>query len=390
MSTLERLRSAQSGLEPEAVLEALERALAAWRAPGSVWRTKLAREHGLYSSEVLEHATLEALRDWTGEVLRRLRARELREPYRVPPVTAVWLAGSIPSGAFHAILLPLVAGSALYVKPSSHDPLSPRLFAESLCAAGSSLAEAIVLGDDPALLETADAVVAHGSDATIAAIRARVPSQRVFIGHGHKLSLAAVGPEVTLEAAAQSTALELALYDGRGCLSPAYVGVVDRPVGRAAAFSKALAVALARLAIQLPRGPLSTGEQAALRERRARAAVREGVRLEMSGPGSEWTVILEPAGARPAPGALRCTPVVPLAGASELGAWCATLAPHLSSLGHAGWEGREGELDRAVRLGGGSRVCPLGRMQFPPLDWNHDGMRPLRSLVRPIEVEGDA
>ena len=385
MSALEGLREAHHKLEPAAVIDTLDRVLATWRAPDSVWRTKLQHEHGIYSSQVLELGTAEALRDWTGEALRCMRARELREPCRVPPVTAVWLAGSIPSAAFHAILLPLVAGSAVYVKPSSQDPLSARLFAESLRAQDPALGEAVVVGNDPTLLESADAVVAHGADETIAAIRARVPPQRVFVGHGHKLSLAAVGPAVEIDSAAQAVAIDIALYDGRGCLSPAYVGVVDRPAGRAAAFSRALANELEQLASKLPRGPLLTSEEVALREMRARAAVREGVRLELPEHGSEWTVILEPAGSRPAPGWLRCLPVVPLSDACELEDWCGRLAPHLSSLGHMGW-GRQ-ELLSAVQLGGGSRACALGRMQFPPIDWNHDGISPIRSLLRLIDVE---
>ncbi len=387
MSPLEGLRSAHSKLEPEALIDTLDRVLAEWRAPGSRWRAKLLREHTLYSGEVLAYAMVEGLREWTGEALRRLRARELREPCRVPSVTAVWLAGSIPSAAFHAILLPLVAGSAVYVKPSSHDPASPRLFAESLRAADPWLGEAVVVGHDSALLETADAVVAHGADESIAAIRARVPPHRVFIGHGHKLSLAVVGPGAELAPAAEAAALDIALYDGRGCLSPAYVGVVDRPAGRAAAFVQALAGALERLAIELPRGRLEASEEAGLHELRARAAVREGVRLEMSERGTEWTVILEPSGSRPAPGLLRCIPVIPLSGAGELEGWCGQLAPHLSSLGHVGWAEGKDELTRALRLGGGSRVCPLGRMQFPPIDWNHDGVSPIRSLLRLIDVE---
>jgi hypothetical protein len=389
MNTLRGLRSAQRTLEPEEVIDALDRALAGWRAPDSLWRTKLVREHGVYSSEVLERAMAEGLGGWTGEAMRALRAREVREPCWVPPVTAVWLAGSIPTAEFHAMLLPLLAGSALYVKTSSQDPVSARLFAESLQALNPRVAEAVSVGDDPTLLEMADAIVAHGSDETIAAIRARVPAQRIFIGYGHKLSLAVVGPDVELDEAAEAAGLDVALYDGRGCLSPAYVGVIDRPRGRAAAFATALADVLQRLATELPRGHLNASEEAAIRYLRARAALREGVRLEMPEHGTAWTVMIEPAGSRPPPGLLRCIPVIPLSDASELELWCDELAPHLSSLGHAGWGGPSAELTQAVGVGGGSRVCPLGRMQFPPLDWSHDGTNPIRSLLRLIDVERD-
>jgi len=387
MNALEQLRKVQSKLDPEQVIDALDRVLAAWREPESPWRARLAREHGVYSREVLERGTLEGLRGWTGQALRSLRARELREPCWAPPVTAVWLAGSIPTASFHALLLPLLAGSTVCVKPASHDALSAQLFLESVRALAPEIADAIIVGDNPEWLDTADAVVAHGSDETIAVIRARVPAQRIFVGHGHKLSLAVIGREVELDAAAQAAALDIALYDGRGCLSPAYLLVLDQPRGRATLFARALARALARLASELPRGHLTQSEQLALRELRARAALRAGVELEMSAQGTDWTVILEAAGSRPPPGLLRCVPVIPLADASELERWCGELAPHLSSLGHAGWSQPHAELTRAVAQGGGSRVCPLGRMQYPPLDWNHDGMSPLRSLLRLIGVE---
>jgi hypothetical protein len=389
MNTLRELCSAQRRLEPEEVIDTLDRALEAWRAPDSLWRAKLVREHGVYSSEVLERAMIEGLSTWTGEAMRSLRAREVREPCWVPPVTAVWLAGSIPTAEFHAMLLPLLVGSAIYVKPSSHDPISAQLFAESLQALNPRVAEAVSVGEDLTLLEMADAIVAHGSDETIAAIRSRVPAHRIFIGHGHKLSLAVVGPDVEIDGAAGAAGLDVALYDGRGCLSPAYVGVIDRPRGRAAAFATALADVLQQLATELPRGQLAASEEAAIRYLRARAALREGVRLEIPKRGTAWTVMIEPVGSRPPPGLLRCISVVPLSDASELELWCDELAPHLSSLGHAGWGGPSAELTRAVGVGGGSRVCPLGRMQFPPLDWSHDGMNPIRSLLRIIDVERD-
>jgi hypothetical protein len=385
-----RLQDAQARLTPEQIIAALDLALTTWRAPDSLYRDKLARDHGVFSREVLETGTIEGLRDWTGEALRALRASEMREPCWAPRLTTVWLAGTIPTAAFHAMMIPLLAGSAVYAKAPSHDPTSPRLFAESLRAADPDLGAALVVGNDEELLETADAVVAHGSDETVAAIRARVPPSRVFVGHGHKLSVAAVGPDVPVEEAAAAVGLDIALYDGRGCLSPAYLLVSDDPRGRADAFAVALSKVLQSLASELPRGPLSADEEAMVREMRARAAVRNGVRLEMP-PGSTcWTVIREPLGSTPRPGWLRSVPVIPLSDATELTHRCAALAPHLSCLGHAGWGAQRAEVTRAVREGGGSRTCPLGRMQYPPINWNQDGLSPLGSILRVIDEEGSA
>ena len=65
----------------------------------------------------------------------------------------------------------------------------------------------------------------------------------------------------------------------------------------------------------------------------------------------------------------------------------APLAPHLSCVGHAGWGANLSRLAAFAVAAGASRLCPLGRMQLPPLDWNHDGQGPLRPLVRWLDLE---
>lgn len=184
-------------------------------------------------------------------------------------------------------------------------------------------------------------------------------------------------------------ALDLALYDGRGCLSPSWVLVEDVPRGRAAAAARALATELDRLSEALPRGRADAAEESRIHEIRALAAMRDGVELHVPGKHTAWSVILEPQGVRPDPGMLRTVPVVPLSGGDELVKWCAGLAPHLSSLGQAGFADRRTLLVEAATRGGGSRICPLGRMQCPPIGWHHDGEGPLAALVRHVDVEGE-
>ena len=79
---------------------------------------------------------------------------------------------------------------------------------------------------------------------------------------------------------------------------------------------------------------------------------------------------------------------MPVPDVESLGVFCAQLAPHLSCLGHTGFGGERGRLAALAAAAGASRLCPLGRMQQPPLDWNHDGQPPLRGLVRWLDVEG--
>jgi hypothetical protein len=403
MKAIQTLRRKHRYLEPDRALSALDRALAVWRAPDSLWRARLVREHPLFSPEVIERGVVEGLEGWTGEALAALIARETRGgAFHVPPVTAVWLAGSIPTAAFGAILLPLLAGSAVWARPASADPTSPRLFADALRAVDERVAAAVAIAEpdfapgadnsapgaarDP--LEAADAVVAYGSDETIAKVRARVPSDRPFVAYGHKLSLAAVGPAAELEPAAEAVALDIALWDGRGCLSPAAVLVEDEPTGRSAEFAVALADALERLARELPRGALDDAEHAWTHDVRAGSAAREDVRVLCPGGPLEWCVVLSSFDrAPPFLGRLRVVPVIQARTFSEITGWCETFAPHLSSLGHAGFEEQRAELMRSVLRAGGSRMCDAGRMQTPPIDWRHDGIDPIRPLLRFIDDE---
>jgi hypothetical protein len=201
--------------------------------------------------------------------------------------------------------------------------------------------------------------------------------------------VAAIGPAIDIESAAQRAALDASLWDGRGCLSPAWVLAAGGPLERAALLAERLADALDRHATLLPQGPLLAGEHARLREQRAAAAVRPGVLLHTPGDGTAWTVVLEPGPERPAPGALRFVPVVPVDGVEGVVRFCAALRPHLSALGHAGFGLDRRPLERALALGGGSRLCPLGRMQLPPIDWRHDGQQALGALLRWIDVESE-
>jgi len=388
MTELGALAEAGRALEPERTIAALAGAFELWRAPDSAWRARLAREHGVYSPEVIQFGVARALANWTADTLARLRARELRAPFAAPRVTAVWLAGSIPPSAFSAIALPLLAGSAVYAKPSSADPVSARLFAESLREIDPGIAAAVRVGSDAKVLDECDAVVAQGSDETIAALRARVGSVRPFVGYGHKLSLAAIGPGIDPLGAAQSLATDVALWDGRGCLSPAWALVSDSPRGRAAEVAHALAGALEETEDVLPRGALDAAESAELLELRARAAVREGTRLELAAGASTWTVVLESSELRPPAGTLRFLSVVPVSDLGSLARFLTPLAPHLSCVGHAGFGPDVSRLASLAVAAGASRLCPLGRMQLPPLDWNHDGQGPLRPLVRWLDVEG--
>jgi hypothetical protein len=225
------------------------------------------------------------------------------------------------------------------------------------------------LGCEDVALGRADVVVVTGSDATLAALAARVRGR--LVAHGPRVSVAAVARAADAELAAEALALDVALHDQRGCLSPHAVYVE----GDAGGFAERLAAALDALAERLPRGAASAEERAAARVFAAEAEWEPATALR-AGPGG--TLVLHEAAAplRPTCG-LRTLRVHPLARLEAL----ADLLPEgeTECVGVAGLEGAP--LATALRARGVSRVCRLGRMQRPRLSWPRGQHAPLGILL---------
>jgi hypothetical protein len=388
VNELTALRRASGHLHPERTARALARTFSEWRRAGSPWRTRLLERQRIFSPRALDRALELGLSAWSERALREWVARERPADACAPQLTAVWVAGPIPSNAFALVCAPLLAGSAVYARAPSIDPYSLPLFAQALAEQDPEVAAALALGHDDAVLAHADAVIAEGRDETLAALRARVPAAHAFVGYGHKLSLAAVGRGIDLPGAARAVALDTALYDGRGCLSPACIAVEDVPRGRAESFAASLAAELERMERDLPRGALDAAEHLAVRELRARWASREGARAWVSRGGTHWGVVALPeSDSPPIGGSLRNVPVVAVRDASGLARFCAGFEPHLSTLAHAGFGADAARLVQIALRAGASRLCPLGRMQLPPIGWRHDGRGAIATLLRFIDVE---
>jgi hypothetical protein len=84
---------------------------------------------------------------------------------------------------------------------------------------------------------------------------------------------------------------------------------------------------------------------------------------------------------RPAP-LHRFVRVHPVAGVTGLLEALTPIGHHLASVGVGGFQDRRSEIVAALTHLGVSRICPLGTMQAPPLDWCHDGRGVLLPLAR--------
>jgi hypothetical protein len=412
-TALEALRKNARALRERSAartLESLAALLETWRAADSSPRLELERrlpEATGFSAEMVRAGLAHALEPLSGDALARLVESELggvdaldgRGPVLAEgfETTAVVLAGALPTPTLMALLAPLAMRSGVLAKVSSHDPVTARCLRASLEGIDPALAGCLEIAAFPgadeqrmeALLE-ADCVMASGSDATIAALAPRVRPPRRAVLRGHRLSLAVVGPLLggvdEVEACADALALDVALWDQLGCLSP--VAVLVTSADQADSLAEALAAALEQAEARWPLGRVPAAAAARIAQEREevefRAAAGRSVRLLA---GVRWSVVREDAPRhRPSP-LHRFIRVHPCGEASGILDALRPLGPHLAGVALSGF-GRDQE-DLAARIGriGASRICPPGRLQAPPLCWHQDGQGVLLPLARLSDLE---
>ena len=414
---LEQLRAATAELRARPAgetLDALAGVLDAWRDPASSVRVALEAELPAatgFSPAMVREGLARALEGWSGDALRALVDAELGGAAALDgrgasaatgfDSTGVILAGAIPMPTLLALVAPLVLRSAVLAKPASRDPVTPRLVARSLAEADPALGRAIAVVEVPredeelgAVLLEADCVVATGSDETVSSLRARVRGARRLVTHGHRLSLAALGPDAArgpaLVGVAEALALDIALWDQLGCLSPVSIHVVESDPGACDRVAEALAAALAVAEERWPRGRVPAAAAAAIGAERDEAELRGAtgrpVRV-FAGPGSTWTVVREDAPALRSSPLHRFVRVHPAGSSRELVTALAPVSRHLAGVALAGFGARTREVSRALAALGASRVCAPGTLQTPPLAWRHEGLGVLLPLARFTDLE---
>lgn len=316
-----------------------------------------------------------------------------------PGLSVHVLAGNLPGAGLDGVIFSLLVKSAVLIKAASTEPVLPDLFARSLAAVDPELGACLHVVHWPggradlekAAFGRADLVVASGSDVSLASIRERLGADTRFIGYGHKLSFGLVTRAGLADCGAlahwsRAAAYDAAVYDQLGCLSPQLVYVEEGGPVSPREFASALADDLAEWQITLPRGAVPTEAGIAVRRLRDRAEWQalagKDVELHASRSGLHWTVIYE-ADPTFAPSPLyRTVRVKPLRGPTHLAELLADWRPHLEAVGLAA------DSDESARLGellaglGVSRVCPLGKMQRPPLNWRRGGRPRIGAFLR--------
>jgi len=394
IAELRRARHALAARSTDSIVAALSRVVDAWLAPRSTWRTRaetlLPAATG-FSPAMVRHALPTMLDPLRAPALGELIAAEAGAR-RGPELILHVLPGNLPGLAAIPAALSLAIGSAALLKAGRGDRVFPQLLVESIAAHDAELGRCLAAcywpGGDPAAepvaLAAADLVVASGDDATIRALAAGARGR--FIGHGHRVSFAAVSRECTTGEAAAQLAEDIAIWDQRGCLSP-QLCFVEGDVAAAVGFATLVAAALRPLAQRLPPGRLSAAERLAVRRFRDEAEWRgfggERTRLFALDGEGDGTVVVEPVPVFEPTPLCRSLRVVPLADLHRLPAVLAPARALLEGAGLAAPPERWPGLAAALAASGVHRVSPLGAMQRPPLDWRQGGRPRVGDWVAP-------
>jgi hypothetical protein len=216
-----------------------------------------------------------------------------------------------------------------------------------------------------------------------------LPLRVRFLGYGHRVSFGFVAQEALdgygVDRWIQRAAEDVVAWNQQGCLSPHLFYVQSGGSMSAEGFAEALAAEMARLETVEPRGPLPVAESAGIASRRefyqVRAAASRGTRLWCSEGSTAWTVVYEEDPLFQLSCLNRFVYVKGVADLAEALREAEPVREHLSTVGVAAAEGDAEELALSLARWGVRRVCPLGRMQHPPLSWRHDGRPGLADLV---------
>jgi hypothetical protein len=327
-----------------------------------------------------------------------------RAALAIAPELLVHLAaGNLPSPTFLSIVFGLLVRSAQFVKCAQGTVLLPRLFAHSLYDAAPKLGACLEIAQwrggnvdlETALFDAADCVTATGADETLAAIRRRLPPRTRFLGYGHRLSFAYVSSatlsRLNANQVAARAAADVAAWNQLGCLSPHVIYVQQQGALTPEQFAEALAEQLARREQAEPRGALPVEAAAAIASRRSfyqvRAAHSPDTRHWCSQQSTAWTVVYEADPRFQVSCLHRFIYVKPAQDLTEALRNAESVRGHVSTVGLAATEDQALPLATELARWGVPRVCPLGRMQNPPLTWRHDGRPALGELITWTDFE---
>ncbi|HYF77121.1 MAG TPA: acyl-CoA reductase [Symbiobacteriaceae bacterium] len=307
-----------------------------------------------------------------------------------PGLLTCIFSGNVPGLPAFDMAMGLALKSAVLVRPPAEEPVFAALFARTIAEEDEGLGRCLGVvrwgHDETWPYEQAGAVLAYGSDQTIAAIRRLVPPGVRFVGHGHKISFACVAREACDAQTAARLAYDVTMYDQQGCVSPHMAFVERGETLSPAEFAQAVGVELERLADEMPRRKLTAAEAMAVRGARDEAEFTADAVYGSQGDLA-WAVIHNEVPAFLPSTLNRVLRTFAVDDLAQVGPVVAPHAGYLQTVAFAGPVERRAEVAEALGALGVSRVCPVGRVQEPSPLWRHDGHFTVGSLVRWLDIE---
>jgi len=314
-----------------------------------------------------------------------------------PELIAHIAAGNIPTPVFMSIVLGVLTRSAQFVKCASGTSFLPRMFAHSIHEADPKLGACLEIAEwkggsadlEQALFAEADRVTATGRDETLAALRPRIPPTARVLPYGHRVSFGYITAEALSGFNAKKViahaATDVIAWDQLGCLSPHAIYVEHGGGISAEEFAGKLAEELAQRENVEPRGQLTVEESATIASKRSfykvRAASSPDTRLWCSEGSTAWTVVYEADRRFQLSSLHRFIYMKSVTDLDDLLQGAESIRGKVSTVGIAAPEDRAPEIATRLARWGVTRVCPLGKMQNPPLTWRHDGRPSLGDLI---------
>jgi hypothetical protein len=342
-------------------------------------------------SELLGPSTVEDLLAWVEAELgdaaaldQWIRHGQAQTKALAPQSILHVFKSNTPHAALHSLIGGLLLGAHNRVKLPSSGLAEVEEFMAGLPEALRRLV--VTAGElDRTWLTSSDAVVAYGSEESIAKLRLIVPSGRIFLGHPEKASLGIIWDDPE-SASCPEAARDASLFDQQGVLSPQVFYVREVTPGFVRNYAKNLSQAMAAFNGGQRGRKISTAERAEIANLRAayrfRASGDLRVALWEGGGEAGWSVVYEEDPWFPATSIPRVIFVKPLP--ENLAESMGPAAEYLGAVGL--WPCEKELAERFFNLQP-SRFCSLGRMQPPPWTWHQGGGSRLASLVKWVDFE---
>jgi hypothetical protein len=308
---------------------------------------------------------------------------------RSPELLVHVCAGNLPNPTWTNMLLGALIRSSQFVKCASGASCLPRLLAHSLYRQDAKLGACLEIAEWPGgktefedcLFAEAACVTATGSDETLAAVRARMPSATRFVGYGHQVSFAYLTSKAIAGSAvdklAVAAATDVIAWNQKGCLSPHVFYVEEGGANGGQLFAARLAEALNHCENTEPRGPLPVEESAVIATRRASYELRAARLLDtlcwFSPDSTAWSVVYEAEPRFQLSCLNRFIYVKSVPDLTHALHGAESVQSKVSTVGLAATTAERKALALHLARWGVRRICPIGQMQNPPLSWRHDG-----------------